>query len=172
MYLILPECVVVVQSLSRVRLLQPHGVQPARLLCPQDSPGKNNGVAISFCRRSNLSLLCLLHWQAGSLPLATLGKPHLNVQQVSISLSSWNHPFLQLKKYPNLSLIQLSLSVLSNSSRHHGLWHATLPCPSPSQSLPRLMSIELVMRSNHLILCCPLLLLPSIFPGIRVFTNE
>ena len=38
-----------------------------------------------------------------------------------------------------------------------------------SQSLLRLMSIELVMASNHLILCCPLLLLPSIFPNIRVF---
>ena len=41
-----------------------------------------------------------------------------------------------------------------------------------SQSLLRLMSIELVMPSNHLILCCPLLLLPSIFPSIRVFSNE
>ena len=41
-----------------------------------------------------------------------------------------------------------------------------------SQSLPNLMSIELVMPSNHLILCRPLLLLPSIFPSIRVFSNE
>ena len=41
-----------------------------------------------------------------------------------------------------------------------------------SRSLPKLMSIELVMPSNHLILCHPLLLLPSIFPGIRVFSNE
>ena len=41
-----------------------------------------------------------------------------------------------------------------------------------SQSLLKLMSIESVMRSNHLILCCPLLLLPSIFPSIRVFSNE
>ena len=41
-----------------------------------------------------------------------------------------------------------------------------------SQSLLKLMSIELVMSSNHLILCCPLLLLPSIFPSIRVFSNE
>ena len=41
-----------------------------------------------------------------------------------------------------------------------------------SQSLVRLMSIELVMPSNHLILCCPLLLLPLIFPSIRVFSNE
>ena len=41
-----------------------------------------------------------------------------------------------------------------------------------SQSLLKLMSIELVMPSNHLILCCPLLLSPSIFPSIRVFSNE
>ena len=41
-----------------------------------------------------------------------------------------------------------------------------------SRSLPKLMSIESVMPSNHLILCLPLLLLPSIFPSIRVFSNE
>ena len=41
-----------------------------------------------------------------------------------------------------------------------------------SQSLPKLMSIESVMPSNHLILCWPLLLRPSIFPSIRVFSNE
>ena len=41
-----------------------------------------------------------------------------------------------------------------------------------SRSLPKLMSIESVMPSNHLILYCPLLLLPSIFPSIRVFSNE
>ena len=41
-----------------------------------------------------------------------------------------------------------------------------------SRSPPKLMSIESVMLSNHLILCCPLLLPPSIFPSIRVFSNE
>ena len=41
-----------------------------------------------------------------------------------------------------------------------------------SQMLLKLMSIELVMPPNHLILCCPLFLLPSIFPSIRVFSNE
>ena len=41
-----------------------------------------------------------------------------------------------------------------------------------SRSLPKLMSIESVMPSNHFILCHPLLLLPSIFPSIRVFSNE
>ena len=41
-----------------------------------------------------------------------------------------------------------------------------------SWSSPKPMSIESVMPSNHLILCCPLFLLPSIFPSIRVFSNE
>ena len=41
-----------------------------------------------------------------------------------------------------------------------------------SRSLPKLMSIELEMPPNHLILCRPLLLLPSIFPSIRVFSSE
>ena len=41
-----------------------------------------------------------------------------------------------------------------------------------SQRLLKLMSIEAVMPSNHLVLCCPLLLLPSVFPRIRVFSNE
>ena len=48
---------------------------------------------------------------------------------------------------------------------------ASLPITN-SQSLLKLMSIESVMPSNHLILCCPLLLLSSIFPSIRVFSNE
>ena len=48
---------------------------------------------------------------------------------------------------------------------------ASLSIPN-SRSLPKPMSIELMMPSNHLILCRPLLLLPSIFPSIRVFSNE
>ena len=47
-----------------------------------------------------------------------------------------------------------------------------LPVHTNSQSLLKLMAIELVMPSKHLILCHPLLLLPSIFPSIRVFSNE
>ena len=52
----------------------------------------------------------------------------------------------------------------------HGLQHARLSCPSPSPGA--LMSIELGMPSNHLILSRPLLLLPSILPSIRIFPNE
>ena len=48
-----------------------------------------------------------------------------------------------------------------------------LPCPSPSPgACSKFICIELVMPSNHLILCHPLLLPPSIFPSIRVFSNE
>ena len=50
--------------------------------------------------------------------------------------------------------------------------HVRLLCPSLSLSLLKLMSIELVMPFKHLILCHPFLLLPSVFPSIRVFSNE
>ena len=60
-----------------------------------------------------------------------------------------------------------------DSLQVHGLQHIRLPCSSPSsQSLPKLVSIESVMPSNYLILCHPLLLLPSVFPSIRVFSSE
>ena len=70
-----------------------------------------------------------------------------------------------------LLFLQFSLSVLSDCD--------PVDCSMPGfsahhqpQSLLRLVSIESVMPSNHLILCCPLLLLPSIFPSIRVFFSE
>ena len=70
-------------------------------------------------------------------------------------------------------LLLFSHWVVSHSLWPHGLQPPRLPCPSTiSQSLLKLMSIESMMPSNRLILCCPLLLLPSIFPSIRVFSNE
>ena len=55
----------------------------------------------------------------------------------------------------------------------HGLAaHQASPSLPISQSFPKFMSIESVLLSNHLILCCPLLFLPSIFSSIRVFSNE
>ena len=56
---------------------------------------------------------------------------------------------------------------MSDSLQPHGLQHARLPCPSPT---PRACSHS--CPSDHLILCHPLLLLPSIFPSIRVFSSE
>ena len=61
---------------------------------------------------------------------------------------------------------------MSDSLRPQGLQHARPPCPSPTPGLLKLRSIELVMPSNHLILCRPFLLLPSIFSSIRVFSSE
>jgi len=92
--------------------------------------------------------ICLLHWQADSLPMSH-------------------------QRSPVYILLLFSCSVVSDSLQPHGLQHARLPCPSTiSQSLLKLMSIGSLMPSNHLILCCPLLLLPSVFPSIRVFSNE
>ena len=61
---------------------------------------------------------------------------------------------------------------MSDSLRSHGLQHTRPPRLSRTPSLFKLMSIESVMPSNHLILCPPLLLLPSIFPSIRDFSHE
>ena len=61
---------------------------------------------------------------------------------------------------------------MSDSFQPHKRQHVSFPCLSLSPCLLKLMFIELLMPSNHLILCCPLLLLPSIFPSIRVFSNE
>ena len=61
---------------------------------------------------------------------------------------------VQLIATPRVAALQVSLSITN------------------SQSLPKFMSIESVVLSNNLVLCCPFLLLPSIFPNIRVFSNE
>ena len=63
---------------------------------------------------------------------------------------------------------------MSNSLQPHEPQHARPSCPSPTPGVypnSRALS-KLVMSSNHLILCRPLLLLPSIFPSIRIFSNE
>ena len=75
---------------------------------------------------------------------------------------------LPLPPHPDTSIVVQSLSLVSNS------WNACQPSLSFSNSwsLLKLMSIKSVMPSNHLILCRSLLFLPSIFPGIRVFSSE
>ena len=72
------------------------------------------------------------------------------------------------------SLVQFSHSIVSDFLRPHELHSASQVFPSITnlRSLLKLMSIESVMPSNHLILCSPLLFLPSIFPSIVVFSNE
>ena len=81
--------------------LRPHGLWTARLLCPQDSPGKKTAVdchallqKIFLTQSLNLNLLCLLHWQVGSLPLVPpwkslyglsfiIMKENANVQEIA-----------------------------------------------------------------------------------------
>ena len=71
------------------------------------------------------------------------------------------------------SVSQLSCSVMSNSLWSHEPQHSRPPCPSPTLRLyPDSCPLSRVMQSSHLTLCHPLLLLPSIFPNIRVFSNE
>ena len=72
------------KSLQSRLTLRPRGLWPARLLCPWDSPGKDTGVGCHALLQGlfptqglNPHLLRLLHWQAGSSPLAPLGSPPL-----------------------------------------------------------------------------------------------
>ena len=80
-------------------------------------------------------------------------------------LSSRNAKYPQISSVQLLSLVQLFVTPWTAACQ------ASLSI-TKSWSLLKLISIELVMPSNHLILCHPLLLLPSIFPSIRVFSNE
>ena len=85
----------------------------------------------------------------------------LGLENLSITLL----PCVQLSSFLSLSHVQLFATP----------WTAALQASlsiTNSQSLPKLMSIESVMPSNHVILCRPLLLRPSIFSSIRVFSNE
>ena len=66
-----------------------------------------------------------------------------------------------------LSLSRVRLFVTPRTAARQASLSVTI-----SQNLHKFMSIEWVMLSNHLILCCPLILLPSIPPNIRVFSNE
>ena len=80
--------------------------------------------------------------------------------------------FISISPVP-CSFLLFSHSVVSYSLQCHGLQHDRLPCLfTISRSLLKLMSVESVRPSNHLFHCCPLLLLPSVFPSIRIFSNE
>ena len=82
-----------------------------------------------------------------------------------------SHTYTHIHIYTCIYLL-FSCSVVSDSATPWTAAHQASPSISNSWSLLKLLSIESVMPSNHLILCCPLLLLPSIFPSIGVFSNE
>ena len=95
---------------------------------------------------------CLSHINSGHNVVFLLRTIEITLIHVFSSVQSLSH--IWLFATPWTTARQASLSITS------------------SQSLLKLMSIESVMPSKHLILCHPLLLLPSVFPSIRVFANE
>ena len=78
-----------------------------------------------------------------------------------------------LQLFPCVGTVQFSHSVMSDSLRPHGLYHARPPCQSPTLRVhPDSCLLSRWCHPTISPLCCPLLLLPSIFPSIRVFSNE
>ena len=127
--------------------VRPHRRQPTRLLHPWDSPGKNTGVGCHFLS-TNCILKFILYIHILSIWETVLLKWDFFISSVQ-SLSR-----VRLFVTPWTAARQASLSITN------------------SWSLMKLMSIESVMPSNHLNLCCPLLLPPSVFPSIRIFPSE
>ena len=124
-----------------------HGILQARLL---------EWVAISFSRGSS--------WPRDWTQVSRIAGRRFNLW----ASGEWRYT----NSYTAVLLLLFSCSVVSESLWPHGLQHARLPCPlTISRSLLKLTSGELVIASNYLMLCWPLLL-PSIFPSIRVFSNE
>ena len=97
-----------------------------------------------------------------------------NYVSLSISIPQWMKLWLRDTESFFQDLVQ-SVQLLSHVLLFATSWTAACQASlsiTNSKSLLKLMSIESEMPSNHLILCCPLLLPPSIFPSIRVFSNE
>ena len=99
---------------------------------------------------------------------------HCMISVLTFSFQSFRVPVCRARKLNELSSSSVHFT-LCRVQLFETLWtlarQAFLSITN-SQSLIKLMSIKLVMQSNHLILCHPLLLLPSILPSIRVFSNE
>ena len=90
-----------------------------------------------------------------------------------LSCLPWTHlPLPKKSAFERIALLLFSLSVMSYSVTPWTAAHQASPSFTISQSLLKLMSFESVISSNHLILCHPFLLLPSIFLRIRFFSSE
>ena len=120
-------------------------------------------------------------WINNNQPTNTLSQFYFNMyilnvdrylDLVLIRIKYWRYFYCSLLSY---RYIVLSIQSLSHVQMFVTPWITTGQASlsiTNCQSLPKLMSIESVMPSSHLILCCPLLFLPPIPPSIRVFSNE
>ena len=172
--------------------LRPHGLQHTRLPCP--SPTQRSLLklmSIESVMPSNHLILCLqLHWGiidkiVRYLKCATwrcaICIHHQRIPLIElISTSITSHvylsfflpSFLSVRTFKFLLLLLLNCSVMAIFAT---TWTATRQASlsfTISRTLFRLMSIKSVVPFNHFFLCRPLLLLPSIFPSSRVFSNE
>ena len=139
--------------------LQLHGLQPARLLCSWDSPGKNTRVG---CHVLLQGIFLTQGWNLGLLHCwPTLHSEPPVSKLIGYIIAQGREATLH-HNYQFRSVAQLCPSLRDPMARPASLFITN------SQSLLKLMSIDSVMPSNHLIFCCTLLM-PSIFPSIRVF---
>ena len=129
-----------------------------------------NRIKTNFWQKyGEIEMLMLCWWEYEMVqPLGKQFFRKLNIELL------YDPAFLLLDIYPRemKTSVQLSLSRVWLFTTPWTTARQALLSITDSRSLPKLMSIELVMSSNHLILCHPLLLLPSIFFSIRVFSNE
>ena len=142
--------------------VRPHRRHPTRLPRPWDSPGKNTGVGCHFL---------LQHMKVKSESEVTQSCPTLSDPMDCSPPGSSIHGILQARA------LEWGAIAFSTKSCQLFVTAWTTACQASlsftiSWSLLKFMSIELMMPSNHLILCHPLLLLPSIFPSIKVFSKE
>ena len=112
--------------------LQPYGLQPARLLCTWNSPGKNIGVGRRVLLQGIFSTqglnLCLLH-----LPELVGGFFTIRVAWEALLFTYWPLIYLEFNfTICGIRSVQFSCSVVSNSLQPRRLKHARLPCPSPT----------------------------------------
>ena len=101
--------------------------------------------------------------------------PYQGIEPMSPTVEAWSPNHWTTRKFLAVifwCLLLFSHSVVSDSAIPWTAAHQASLSITNSQSLLKPMSIELVMPSNHLILCCTLLLLPSVFPSIRIFSSE
>ena len=161
-----------------------HGLYPTRLLCPWNFSGKSTGVGCHFLLQwifltqgSNLGLLhCRLtlyhlsHHGSPILPCGTWLVLPTTINTFSQG-SSLSHETVPRSCDTSVSSVHLLSCVQLFATPQTAAHQASLSITN-SRSLLKLMSIELVMSSNHLIFCRPLLIPPSIFLSIRVFSNE